>query len=54
MTQKGLSEKIKIPDMTISNLIKDKKEPGALRLAKIAEALEVDLHWLITGQGFDD
>lgn len=54
--EKGLSQK-KLADLlgykqhvTISNLESDRATPDIESLQKIAGILEVDLHWLITGE----
>ena len=51
-TQKELSQATGIPESTLSNIIKEKKEPGIFKINLIADFLQVDLHWLITGQTF--
>jgi transcriptional regulator with XRE-family HTH domain len=51
-TQKELSQITGIPESTLSDIIKEKKDPGLSKINLIAEFLGVDLHWLITGQNF--
>ncbi len=52
ISQKAASQETGIPQSTLSDLIKGKKEPGISRARILAEFLEVDLHWLITGSTF--
>lgn len=51
-TQKELSQVTGIPESTLSDIIKEKKDPGISKVNLIADFLKVDLHWLITGQTF--
>jgi len=44
-----LAKGIGLPETTISNILHDKFEPGVYKIKKIAEYLNADLHWLITG-----
>ncbi len=44
-----LAKGIGLPETTISNILHDKFEPGVYKVKKIAEFLNADLHWLITG-----
>ncbi len=44
-----LAKGIGLPETTISNILHDKFEPGVYKIKKIAEYLDADLHWLITG-----
>lgn len=58
-TSKGLSQK-QFADLlgykhhaSVSNIEADKTPPDIIALVKIADALQVDLHWLITGEHYD-
>jgi len=52
MSQKELSRATGIPESTLSDIIKEKKDPGISRIGLIAEALEADLHWLVSGETY--
>jgi transcriptional regulator with XRE-family HTH domain len=51
-TQKELSQATGIPESTLSDIIKEKKEPGMDKVRLIAEFLKVDLNWLVKGEAF--
>lgn len=51
-TQKDLSRATGIPESTLSDIIKEKKEPGTAKVRLIAEFLKVDLNWLVKGEVF--
>lgn len=51
-SQKELSRATGIPESTLSDIIKEKKEPGMDKVRLIAEFLEVDLNWLVKGEAF--
>lgn len=51
-TQKELSQATGIPESTLSDIIKEKKETGMDKVRLIAEFLEVDLNWLVKGEVF--
>ena len=51
-TQKELSRATGIPESTLSDIIKEKKEPGTAKVRLIAEFLKVDLNWLVKGEAF--
>lgn len=51
-SQKELSQATGIPESTLSDIIKEKKETGMDKVRLIAEFLEVDLNWLVKGEAF--
>lgn len=51
-TQKELSQATGIPESTLSDILREKKEPGVDKMRLIAEFLKVDLHWLVEGKSF--
>ena len=51
-TQKELSRASGIPESTLSDILRGKKEPGIDKMRLIAEFLKVDLHWLVEGKSF--
>lgn len=52
LSQKEMAEGTGIPGSTLSELIQGKKEPGISKARRIAEYLNVDLHWLVVGEPF--
>lgn len=53
-TQKELAANLEMPEATISNILKDKAEPGVFKIMLIASYLNIDLNWLITGRCFQE
>ncbi len=51
MTQAGLSRAIGISNVVINRYIKDKTTPDYNFLSKIAESYNVNINWLINGEG---
>lgn len=51
-SQKALSQATGIPQSTLSDIIKEKKQPSIDKVQLIADFLQVDLHWLIAGRPF--
>lgn len=51
-SQKALSQATGIPQSTLSDIIKEKKQPSIDKVELIADFLQVDLHWLIAGRPF--
>jgi transcriptional regulator with XRE-family HTH domain len=55
MKQSQLCQMLGIKSSSMSNLISGKtKSPNAINLIKLAEILEVNQKWLMTGQGHPD
>jgi len=54
LTQKKVAKALNIPEATLSNLIKNKYEPGIYKIKQLADFLGVDLNWLITGRTFEE
>ncbi|MFE0754288.1 helix-turn-helix domain-containing protein [Inquilinus sp. NPDC058860] len=52
-TYAEFSERTGIPYRTLQNYLRNEREPNAASLAKIREATEVNLNWLLTGEGDD-
>jgi len=52
LTAKEFSEKCGISYHTIMQYLNDKRTPGASNLRPIAETFNINLHWLITGEGY--
>ena len=53
ITQRELARLTGLHFNTINSYVSGKKEPGAEKLRKIADALNADLNWLIRGETFD-
>lgn len=51
LTQKGLAGLIGAPQSTVQKWVAEGAAPGAALLAKLPAALQVNGHWLLTGEG---
>jgi len=49
--QKQFAKHIDMPIGTLNNIIRGIREPGIQKLKVIAEALEANIHWILTGEG---
>jgi len=54
INQKQLSIGAGIPQPSLSEILKNKYEPGVHTVRRIAEYLNVDLNWLITGKYLEE
>lgn len=54
ISQKDMAKKLNIPSSTYSNYENNNREPNALTLKKIADALSVDVNYLLSVQSSDD
>ena len=52
--QKQLAIALRIPEQTISAIIKNRAEPGVYKIEMIANYLGIDLNWLITGKHLEE
>lgn len=52
LTAKEFSERCKISYRTLMQYLNDQRTPGANNLKPIAETFNINLHWLITGEGY--
>lgn len=48
---KGFSEATGIPYRTVQNYLLEDRDPNVESLLKMAKAMNINLHWLITGEG---
>lgn len=48
---KGFSDATEIPYRTVQNYLLDDRDPNVESLLKMATAMNINLHWLITGEG---
>lgn len=48
---KGFSEATSIPYRTVQNYLLEERAPNMESLLKMASTMEINLHWLITGEG---
>ncbi len=51
LTQRELAQVLGVSEMTIRRYESDKFQPDADVLAKLAKEFNVNLHWLLTGEG---
>ena len=51
ITLKEFSQKTGIPYITLQHYLRGTREPGTENLQKIALQLDINLHWLLTGEG---
>ncbi len=54
ITQKDLAKITGLSQSTISFYIANKKSPSVINAKKIADSLNVDLNWLLSGEEYDD
>ena len=52
LTQQVLSQLATLNQSHISGILNDNIDPGVKKLKAIADVLDVDLHWLITGNSY--
>jgi len=52
LTAKEFSERCGISYRTLMQYLNDQRTPGANNLKPIAETFNINLHWLITGEGY--
>ena len=51
LTIKAFSELTEIPYRSVQNYLREERDPNAEALNKICEKMNVNLNWLITGNG---
>jgi transcriptional regulator with XRE-family HTH domain len=53
-TQLALADRLEVAPARVSEWVKDKWLPEGSRIVQIVEALGIDAHWLLTGEGSMD